>query len=85
MLDVDHSVPFVGERSQGLGEQRQGGDPDAELAFLGRDDHPAGPDPVAQIEIGECGHGGRIEGRRLGQQLNPPGVVTNGGEGELAK
>ena len=54
LLDVDHSVPFIGKGPQGLGKRRQRGNPDAELTLLGGDDVSGSPDPVAQVEIDEC-------------------------------
>ena len=53
LLDVGQAVPFVRQWAQRFLQQGQLGNVDAQLTPFGRHDHSGGPDPIAEVEIGE--------------------------------
>ena len=82
-VGVGEALPLVGQRPHGLGQQLEALDLDRQLALAGRHDGALDPDPVAEVE--------RIEGlvRAVAEhgpgdeELDLPGPVPHGGEGQL--
>ena len=83
-VGVGEALPLVGQRPHGLGQQLEALDLHRQLALAGRHDGALDPDPVAEVE--------RIEGLVAlvaehgpgDEQLDLPGPVPHGGEGQLA-
>ncbi len=82
-LGIPDAVPLLGERPEGLRQERELLDLDGQLAPPGGDDLAPGPHDVPQVEVVEQ----RVPGPHglfAAEQLEVPGGVTDGEEGELA-
>ena len=77
-------VPLVGEGPQRLGQEPKIGDLDRELAPPAGDHLALGPDPVAQVGIGQDQLWPDRRGRLLHEQLHRSAHVLQGGEGKSA-
>ena len=81
-VGVGQSVPLVGERAAGRGQERPVVDPHRQLAPPGGHDLARDPDPVAEREGGEPVEPGGGVG--AGEELDAAAGVGQGAEGDLA-